>query len=66
MTAYLKTITDELYVKAAFTTEAEAYQQGQAAGDEAFAIEQNPYPVGSLHDKWKEGHEWSTKELCGK
>lgn len=66
MSAYLKTITESLYGKPCFNTNEEAYEQGQAAGDQAYPLTHNPYkPFTALHEFWAGGWHNSTDELCG-
>lgn len=50
--AYLTTMTGQLYVKPAFTELEDCRAQGQAAGDQAYGRDENPYPVGTARREW--------------
>ena len=66
MSAYLKTTLESLYVKDAFEYPEDCRLQGQAAGDQAYPIDQNPYPPNTArHEFWREGHLSSLDELTG-
>ena len=64
--AFLRTITENLFTKAAFATLDECYQQGQAAAGQAYRRDQNPYPTGEARREWWDAG-WSNDydELCG-
>lgn len=65
--AYLRTITDRLFVKRVFAGDLESCRhQGAAAGDQAYRRDQNPYEVGTADREWWDAG-WcsSLDELCG-
>lgn len=65
MNAYLKTITEDLFTKPAFEELAECQLQGEAAGDQAYPRDENPYPVGTARREWWDaGWSNSLDELC--
>jgi hypothetical protein len=62
----LRIMTENLYVKDAFTNLDDCYEQGQLASSQAFPLHRNPYPAGtSRHEFWESGHQNETDELCG-
>ena len=66
MSAYLRTITENLYVKPAFDDLDDCYKQGRAAGAQAYRIEDNPYPPNTArHHWWRSGHQDDRDELTG-
>lgn len=66
MSAYLQTITNDLYTKFAFDVLDDCQQQGEAAGDQAFPRDRNLYPLGTARCEWWDaGWCQSQDELCG-
>ena len=65
--AYLQTTTQNLYIDPVFTALNDCFQQGEAAGDQAYGRDQNPYPEGTAKHEWWDGG-WSNSydELCGR
>lgn len=59
-------MTETLYIKPAFTTLEDCYEQGEAAGDQGYGRDQNPYPIGEARREWWDAG-WSNSydELCG-
>lgn len=56
MSAFLKTICEDLYRKPVFMGDREAcYQQGQAALQQCYHREENPYPIGTQEREWWDG-----------
>lgn len=67
MSAYLDTINKNLFKRAAFIGDLPACEaQGEAAGDQAFPRDSNPYPAGYAEREWWDAG-WcrSKDELCG-
>jgi hypothetical protein len=52
MSAFRKTICEDLYIKAAFEEKEDCYEQGCAASGQMFQRSQNPYPVGTAQREW--------------
>jgi hypothetical protein len=52
MSAYLKTLCEDLYIKPVFMELDDCYQQGQAASDQAFPQEGNPYVKFTAQYQW--------------
>lgn len=48
-------------------TPCEASEQGYVASEQAYSIEQNPYPHHLIaHAWWEAGHSQATDDLCGR
>jgi ribosome modulation factor len=66
MSAYLTTIMDDAYGQARFTTLEDCFQQGQAAADQCYKRDHNPYPAGTARREWWDaGWSHSMDELTG-
>lgn len=66
MTAYSRTMSENLYCKPAFTELDDCFQQGEAAGDQAYPRDRNPYESGTTQRQWWDaGWSNSLDELCG-
>jgi len=67
MSVYLKTMCEDLYTKPVFTDLDDCCQQGQAAGDQCYKREHNPYPKGEAkHEWWDAGFIWADDQLLGR
>ena len=45
----------------------EVRNQGYVASEQAYSINQNPYPMGKMeHAWWEAGHSEATDDLCGR
>lgn len=68
MSAYLRTILEGLFTKPIFEGDLEACnEQGEAAGDQAYGRDQNPYRKGTQsYEWWDAGWCESTDELIGR
>lgn len=66
MSAYLKTICNDLYRVAAFSIKEDCYEQGQASSSQGFPRNANPYPVCTdLREWWDGGYLNEADELTG-
>lgn len=58
--AFLRTITNNLFIKDAFSIPEECFEQGEAAACQAYRRDQNPYPKGTQRHEWWDGG-WLTE-----
>lgn len=66
-TAYFLTLRDNLFTKPVFSEPEDCQAQGEAAGDQAYPRDRNPYPKGSAaREWWDAGWLNSLEELTGK
>ncbi len=67
MSAYLRTVCDNLYRNPVFTGDfGSCADQGEASSDQGVSREDNPYPEGTgEHDSWDYGWGNSLRNLCG-
>ena len=64
---YLKIIIDNLYIMPVFEDLDDCMVQGEAAGEQAYGRDQNPYPQGTTrHEWWDAGWSKSLDELVGR
>lgn len=65
-TAYLITMLKNLYTVPAFKDLDDCFQQGEAAGDQAYCRDVNPYSIGtSRHEWWDAGWSHSYDQSTG-
>ncbi len=66
MSAYLKTICDGTYIKPIYNEQKDCEEQGEAASDQCYGRDQNPYPSHSVQNRWWDwGYCISIINLCG-
>lgn len=64
--AYLTTMIKDLYTVPAFTELNDCFLQGEAAGDQMYCRDSNPYPEGtSRREWWDAGWSSSYDQLTG-
>lgn len=66
MSVYLHTICNGTFTKALYSEQKSCEEQGEAASDQCYGRDQNPYPSHTVENRWWDwGWSISLMNLCG-